>query len=54
MDKGNLDDSVDNDSEGQLLVAEADRELEVKRMHHLLASVTFLDLKLTLPQDQPR
>lgn len=51
MDKGNLDDSVDNDSEGQL--AEADRELEVKRMHHLLASVTFLDLKLTLPQDQP-
>lgn len=48
MHKGNLDDSVDNDEQ----LAEADKELEVKRMHHLLDSVTFLDLKWTLPQDQ--
>lgn len=51
MDKGNLDDSVDNDSEGQ--PAEADRELEVKRMCHLLQAITFLDLNWILPQNQP-
>lgn len=49
MDKGNLDDSVDN--EGQL--AEADIELEVKRMYHLIQVITFLDLNWILPQNQP-